>query len=480
MPPGIKNNLMNTELNQWANCPINLSTSEIEDPFIVIDDFFSADDLHGHITYLEKWRDRVISPGYYVDLKGSPSGLLWRHELNIRLVESVALLLKSSNFALLTDIPAIDSFENKQEIAFVRTKLNESEITNPLLVVNAFFQERTVSWYREQLQEWLRYGLSANAAKEFVNSPELIIVSENLQKLYAAAWVLLMAQEAVFAESEQKEELPVSNVRLYNLDRETLPLHHQMLPDLVSVVINKLPTTYAIYYLGCKPGTHNTAFLLVLTADHEEGEALSLGTMLEESCRPTDAFILVHFASAVVNAINKGDHFFNRALSCPALYVSGNMLLPNSDVIKPNTVVDLGEANWERWRKQAKEFLLGAEYYLSVEAYSAALFSLHQCAEDILIAIVRSVLGYKINSHNLLRLLRVTQFFTNDLTAVFQMDTELGKRNFNILKDAYINVRYRDSYAPDSSSLEILYPVVANLLSTAEQVHHQFLLRNSI
>ena len=112
MPPGIKNNLMNTELNQWANCPINLSTSEIEDPFIVIDDFFSADDLHGHITYLEKWRDRVISPGYYVDLKGSPSGLLWRHELNIRLVESVALLLKSSNFALLTDIPAIDSFEN--------------------------------------------------------------------------------------------------------------------------------------------------------------------------------------------------------------------------------------------------------------------------------------------------------------------------------------------------------------------------------
>jgi HEPN domain-containing protein len=257
-------------------------------------------------------------------------------------------------------------------------------------------------------------------------------------------------------------------------------LHHEMLPNLVSVILNKLSTTYAIYYLGSKPGTHNTAFLLVLTADNEDGEALSLGTMLEESCRPVNAFILVHYASAVVNAINKGDHFFNRALSCPALYISGNMLLPDSDVIKPNTVIDLGEANWERWRKQAKEFLLGAEYYLSVEAYSAALFSLHQCAEDILIAIVRSVLGYKINSHNLLRLLRITQFFTNDLTAVFQIDTEPGKRNFNILKDAYINVRYRDNYSPDSSSLDILYPVVANLLSTAEQVHHQFLLRNSI
>jgi HEPN domain-containing protein len=470
---------MNSELNQWANCPINLSTSEIEDPFIVIDDFFSADDLHGHIVYLEKWRDRVISPGYYVDLKGSPSGLLWRHELNIRLVESAALLLESSNFSLLTNIPAIDSHESKQEIAFLRTKLNESEISNPLIVVNDFFQERSVSWYREQLQEWLRYGLSINAAKEFVNSPELITVYDNLQKLYCAVWLLLIVHEALPVENEQ-QEAPVSKVRLYNLDRETLLLHHEMLPGLVSVILNKLPTTYAIYYLGCKPGTHNTAFLLVLTADHEEGEALSLGTMLEESCRPIDAFILVHYASAVVNAITKGDHFFNRALSCPALYISGNMLLPNSDVIKPNTVVDLGEANWERWRKQAKEFLSGAAYYLSVEAYSAALFSLHQCAEDILIAIVRSVLGYKINSHNLLRLLRVTQFFTNDLTAVFQIDTEPGKRNFNILKDAYINVRYRDNYSPNSSSLDILYPVVANLLSTAEQVYHQFLLRNSI
>lgn len=471
---------MNTELNQWANCPINLSTEEIEDPFIVIDDFFSADDLDGHIKYLEKWRNRVINPGYYVDLKGSPSGLLWRHELNLKLVEGVALILESSNFALLMDTPAIDTNEHKQEVALVKTKLNESEINNPVMVLIAFFQERTVGWYREQLQEWLRYGLSMNAAKEFVNSPELIIVYENLQKLYAAVWVLQIAQETLLTESDQKEDVSALKVRLYNLEREMLPLHQQTLPNLVSIIINKLPSTYAIYYLGCKPGTHNTAFLLVLTADSEEGEALSLGTMLEESCRPTDAFILVHYASAVVNAIIKGDHFFNRALSCPALYISGNMLLPNSDVIKPNTVVDLGEANWERWRKQAKEFLLGAEYYLSVEAYSAALFSLHQCAEDILIAIVRSVLGYKINSHNLLRLLRVTQFFTNDLTSVFQIDTEAGKRNFNILKDAYINVRYRDSYSPDRSSLDILYPVVTNLLRTAEEIHHQFLLRNSI
>lgn len=479
MPPGVKNYLMNTVLNQWVNCPINLSTNEIENPFIVIDDFFSADDLSGHLEYLKKWRDRVIGPGYYVDLKGSPSGLLWRHELNIRLIESAAQLLNSSGL-LKGYVVDINSEEHKQEAAIIRGKLNESEIKNPMIVINAFFQGRTVGWYREELQEWLRYGLSTDAAKEFVCSPDLVIVFENLQKLYAAVWLMLATHEQQTADSEQAEKPAVSNVRLYNLDNEPLPIHQEILPNLVSVIKNKLPTTYAIYYLGYKPGNHTSAFLLVLTADHEQGEALSIGTMLEESCRPSNVVVLVHYASAVVNAINKGDHFFNRALACPALYISGNMLLPDSDAIKPNTPIDLGEANWERWRKQAKEFLMGADYYLSVGAYSAALFSLHQCAEDVLIAIVRSVLGYKINSHNLLRLLRVTQFFTNDLTAVFKIDTEQGKRNFNILKDAYINVRYRDNYEPDSSSLDILYPVVSDLVSIAEQVHNQFLLKNTI
>jgi len=470
---------MNTEFNEWANSPVNLSTREIADPFLVIDDFFSADDLNGHLEALKKWRDRVIGAGYYTDLKGSPAGLVMRRTLNMRLAECAFILMKSLKADCLSKSLELDADLNKTEVVFVKGVLNETEISNPYLVLNSFFREHDLAWYRLQLEEWFESALSVGAAREFVEGPDLVLVYENLQRLYAAMWLLLHNKRDI-VETEQKGQLEVSRVRLYHLDRETLPLHQEMLANLVSVILKKLPSVYAVYYLGSKPGSPNSAFLLVLTSDDEEGEALSLGTMLEESCRPASVVILVHYASAVVNAIHQGDRFFNRALCCPPLYISGDMLLPHSDVLKPNAVTELGEANWERWRKQAKEFLLGAEYYLSVKAYSAALFSLHQCAEDILIAIVRSVLGYKINSHNLLRLLRVTQFFTNDFTAIFQMDTDQGKTNFNLLKDAYINVRYRDNYSPDSSSLDVLYPLVAKLLATAEQVHEQFLLRNTI
>ena len=471
---------MYTELNKWANCPISLSENEMNDPYSVIDDFFSADDLSGHLERLKKWRDRVIGNGYYTDLKGSPSSLIWRHELNVKLVECVAVLLQSSDLTASIDISALDAKENNRELALIRTTLNESEIANPLLVVSAFFQERPVGWYREQLQEWLRYGLSASAAREFVNSPDLTIVYENLQKLYAAVWLLLMAHEQLLSDSEQREESPVSNVHLYTLDTDIIPLHQKVFPDLVSVIKTKLPSTCAIYYLGTAPGKFDSAFLLVLTADHEQGEALSLGNILEESCRPEQVTILVHYASAVINAVNIGDHFFSRALSCPALFVSGELLLPNANLLGKGLNLALSEGNWERWLKQGKEFLSGTEYYLSVQAYSAALFSLQQGAECILIAIVRAVLGYKINSHNLLRLLRVTQFFTNDLAAIFYLDTQEGKRNFNILKEAYISVRYRDNYQPDGDTVEALYPVVSKLLSTTEQVHHQFLLMNTL
>jgi HEPN domain-containing protein len=471
---------MYTELNEWANCPISLSEEEIKEPFLVIDDFFSADDLPGHLEHLKKWRARVIGNGYYIDMAGSPGGLLMNYELTVKLMEVAWVLRKSALRESSFQINIDDALTNQQEIPIVKTLLNESELLDPSSVLFGFFREHSVGWYRHQLQEWLTFALSNKSANEFIESPDLIHVFENLQKLYAAALVLFSVHEERISDTNQEQANESLNVRLYSLNTETVPMHREMFPNLVSVIKTKLPTTYAIYYLGRRPDKHDSAFLLVLTGDQEQGEALGLGTMLEESCRPHSLTVLVHYASVVLNAVNMGDHFFSRALSCPALYISGDLLLPDSKLFGPGLNFEVSEAHWERWLRQGKEFLSGAEYYLSTGAYSAALFSLHQSAECILIAIVRAVLGYRINSHNLLRLLRVTQFFTNDLAAVFKLETEEGKKNFTVLKEAYVSVRYRDNYLPDTSSVETLYPVVSNLLLTAEQVYRQFLLMNTI
>jgi len=181
------------QLNRWCFNPVNLSKQEIHDPFMVISDFFSSDDVPGHLRELLTWRNCIIADRYYVDRKGSPSGLLFTHKLNVKLVEAMYLLLQV-NWSKIMMITAIHHSgllsEEKNTWPYFPDMLNEEELLNPFLVIKAFFNDYTLPQYRDFLYEWLEHGLSSNAAAEFIETADLIKVYENLQKLYAAAWLI--------------------------------------------------------------------------------------------------------------------------------------------------------------------------------------------------------------------------------------------------------------------------------------------------
>ncbi|HEY4325738.1 MAG TPA: HEPN domain-containing protein [Mucilaginibacter sp.] len=469
---------MLSEFNEWANCPITLSPKEIQDPFIVIDDFFSADSLTGHLKQLQIWRDRVVGYGYYTDGHGSPSGLLFNYELTLKLIE-VALILKKPSFSGLmlkcTFKDMDDIRKEPEEWPEYPCNLNEAELLDPALGIRLFFRGYQLADYRAQLYEWLRYGLSAKPAKEFVDAKDLLLIYENLQKLFGIMWL-------IYNRNNSNTDLEVSEIvvspapELYRLDLDFTPSYKERLTKSVAIIKKKLPSAWAIICLGEKPGKDNVIYFLVLTADFETGEALALGTMLEESCSAEKVFILVHYANAFLNAVNSGDRFFSNALACPSIFLSGDLLMPRFRSMRNILNVDHGEANWERWSRQANEFLTGAEFYLAEEAYSAALFSMHQSAECILVAVIRSVLGYRISTHNLLRLLRITQMFTEDLTIVFDLGSESGKSNFRVLKDSYVGVRYRDNYLPDTNVIKELFPAVTSLVTKAVAIHRRYLM----
>jgi HEPN domain-containing protein len=154
--------------------------------------------------------------------------------------------------------------------------------------------------------------------------------------------------------------------------------------------------------------------------------------------------------------------------------------MPKRKEIDQIKVTEMALRKWDRWHTQSIEFLKGAGYYMGIGAHNAALFSLSQTAECLLVAIIRFVTGYEINTHNLERLLKLTQMFTGDLSVVFGLDNEENKKLFNVLKGAYVDVRYRDNYQPDPASVEKLFGIVSNLVGTTEQVHRHFLLTNTI
>ncbi|WP_426669438.1 HEPN domain-containing protein [Mucilaginibacter sp. McL0603] len=479
-----------TEYTKWDFLPISLTVGEAHQPLIVLDDFFSDDWLPGHLERLQKWRNYILKNDYYKDHKNSPAELLYFYQLNLRLIDAVFLLNeKQDSCNQIKVIPDLN--EERLPWRDYPANLNESELFNPYLVTKRFFKDYNLPQYREMLFDWLEYGLSASAANEFIETRDLIKVYENLQKLYSAAWMIYQRESGKPYLKIDFNQLAMKNDSLTSATTETQPSLYQLntsispdreliLRKVVSVIKHKLTTVQSILYLGAIPGEPDRIFLLILTSGDELNQASSLGSMIEESVQPVaDVTALVHYASALFKGASDDNLFFGKALHCPIIYLSGDLLLP---VPKPPCLSASKDAsfNWERWQEQGREFLLGAEFYLENNAHKAALFSLHQCAECLLIAVIRAVLDYRINNHNLSKLLQITQMFTTDLIDLFGLDVPENKEMFDLLKHAYVNVRYRDIFEPDTKSVAALYLVTKDLVMLTNKVYEKHLMITTV
>ncbi|MGY4537831.1 HEPN domain-containing protein [Mucilaginibacter sp. UYNi724] len=444
-----------------GNETLNLKPAEIINPFTVLADFFDVDGLPGHLERLETWRKCILEDQYFKGDKGSPSELLHFYKLNICLLEA-AYLLKDKSYP----------FFKKAD--------------NPYLDFKQVYEDYNLSTYRAILYQWLEFGLSANAANEFIDTKDLIRVYENLQKLYNAAWQIHQQSAGVSSlqikdSIGQGDDNLIDNngVNLYHLNRAIGSHQQETMSSLVAKIKHKISSVQAIIYLGQPPVAQGSIFLLVLIDDNEQRQLQCIASTIEESCRQiTSVSALVHRPSRL-NRYSGDNLFFSNALRCPVIYLSGELLLPSVTVMARG----LREKElfiWQRWMEQGKGFLKGAEYYLSIGADKPALFSLEQAAECFLIAIIRVVNGYTTNIHNLSTLVNITRMFTQDIAAVFDLGNQEGLQLFNVLKHAYINVRYKDSYEIDDHSVATLLPYIKRLLVVVEQVYEKHLSMNTL
>ena len=447
---------METAYNEWDFYPLHLKPNEINNPLTILSDFLADDSLTGHLERLKEWRDYVLKEDFYKDIKGSPAGLLYFYKLNIRLVEAVHLL---------KEITANDYH----------------------LELADFFVSYNLPQYREQLFGWLEHGLSSHGAREFIETIDLIAVYENLEKLYATIWdIFIRSKELTGSQLKSTPlqrypdtQLQSNPLSLYQLNDVIPSIYEELLAKVTSTIKHKLPTVQAVIYLGAPPDLADKIYLLVFTSNNEQRHAQSLASMIEESCRNFAKIVaLVHYASVLLKGIENNNPFYNHALSCPVIYLSGDLLLPPYKPLKNSLSNDAKSFKWQRWYNQGKDFLSGADYYLKNNAYGAALFSLHQCTECLLTAIIRAVSSYSINNHNISRLLMLTVMFTDELIKVFDLSDEFIANRFEQLKHAYINVSYKDTFEPDPKVVDTLYQDIKELVIKVEQVYEKHLLIN--
>jgi HEPN domain-containing protein len=131
------------------------------------------------------------------------------------------------------------------------------------------------------------------------------------------------------------------------------------------------------------------------------------------------------------------------------------------------------KVQWDRHFGLAEGFLEGASYYLTSGSASLAVFMLHQATEQTCIALIKTCLGYRPTTHNLGRLLALTENFSEYPSFIFPQVSREETDLFNTLVRAYSDVRYTKHFEIPIEKAEILRQRLKDLQEIAVRLYKE-------
>jgi len=468
----------------WEHYPKNLRHYEIQNPLSVIEEFFSCAWPKSHRRDLKEWRDFVINEKFFTGKKHGPCSVLFIHEINLKLLEALYLLwldYEENKYSRSTP-PEAQLEEEKEKWIYFPNNLSDKELLNPYKVVKKIFKEISPQQFRDYLNDWLHWALSNSAIDETVVPGEVIMVYENMLKLYSAAWLIHQRQVknglAKLTKKTANEVCAIEHppIELRTINPTLTAAEKLGLDEVLNVIIKKITGVQSVTLLG----THAhpfTYYLLVLIDDKEKVAEHEVSNKIEDLCRQLVSVIaIVHKVNSAREGLEKGKRFWSNIMSKGInVYQLPELQLPEFQLVAEDDFIKRAAIDWERWGLQGKSFLKGAKYYIENNDFTIAVFLLHQAAESTLIAIIKAVLGYRMSAHNLSRMLRLTLLFTDEIKNLFELNTAEGSQMFNLLQTAYSEARYRGSFIADEESVKMLVPKVELLLDTAKAVYDKFI-----
>lgn len=229
---------------------------------------------------------------------------------------------------------------------------------------------------------------------------------------------------------------------------------------------------WSAFKQGSMPDVCSHFDILIITRPEErfkDHEVLDkINQLNSESIRLTP---VIHNIKAVQEALQKDSRFFTTV--CKNGILLFGEAKPEVGLVK-KVSYKRDESHWAHHFGLANQFLTGAEHYLSNTQPSLSVFMLHQATEHGCIAIIHACLGYRSTTHNLNRLLALTENISPELSCLFPRQTETEKELFNILVRAYGDVRYRQSFSIPPEQANVLFERVKGLISVTERIYLEY------
>jgi HEPN domain-containing protein/predicted nucleotidyltransferase len=171
----------------------------------------------------------------------------------------------------------------------------------------------------------------------------------------------------------------------------------------------------------------------------------------------TPVSIIVHTVDEFNEKIRHAEYFFNDIKKEGIiLHDSGNFKLERRRKINLKLRIEKAEEDFGYWNEKAKDFYDNYEFCCSKQKYETAAFMLHQAAEHAYTALLLVYTGYKPKLHDLEKLGDQAVQHDPRFLAIFPRQTKEQKKRFELLKNAYIDARYKKDYKITPEELEYL------------------------
>lgn len=253
------------------------------------------------------------------------------------------------------------------------------------------------------------------------------------------------------------------------------PRQQRSLQRVVAIIIRAIQPEKIILFGGHAAGASPVApvfDLLVVSKEEDRRSDYELQDRIENRCREVaPVTVLVHDISYVNRRLGEGQYFFYSVIrEGILLYDRGDTPFAPAEPPDWEQVRQLAGRDFERWGQQARAFFQSAWFNYDRREDRAAIFLLHQAAEQIYQAILLAFTGYKPTTHNLDKLRRYTNRFSPELALVFPRESLREDELFKLLLAGYVDARYKEEFSIRHEELGVLLEMVGRLLAIAERI----------
>lgn len=178
---------------------------------------------------------------------------------------------------------------------------------------------------------------------------------------------------------------------------------------------------------------------------------------------------IVHDIQFINNRLGKAQYFFSDIKRQGiVLYDSGQLKLVEPRELSNKERHHLAKEDFEYNFKNAKDFYELFEFSFNKKNLNHAAFLLHQTTERLYNTLLLVFTRYKPNTHDLRILRRLTNVLDQRLIKIFPQSTSEERRRFILLRNAYVDARYKKSYLITEEELKWLSEYISELMQLTE------------